>query len=352
MTTIDLNSDLGEGYGAWPMGDDPAMLDVVSSANIACGAHAGDPVIMLATARAAAARGVAVGAHVAYRDLAGFGRRAVHVTPDELYADVVHQLGAMTAAAHVAGTAVTYVKPHGALYNTACADPVQAEAVVRAVADVDPTLAVLALPDSELLHAADRRGLRAVSESFADRAYEPDGSLVSRSTAGSVLHDPDQVAARVLRMVTEGVATAIDGSEIRVRAESVCVHGDSPSAVAMARAIRTLLTAQGVGIAPFAASPVVPFAPACRSRRSCRSCRDARPASGGRRRAAGHVRLARGGRRLPVRAAHGSAGRDRGGVRRPLAAVPVRRHHRRRTPRRGARRGPARRRRRRTRGRR
>ncbi|WIB59625.1 5-oxoprolinase subunit PxpA [Curtobacterium sp. MCLR17_007] len=265
MTTIDLNSDLGEGYGAWPMGDDPAMLDVVSSANIACGAHAGDPVIMLATARAAAARGVAVGAHVAYRDLAGFGRRPVHVTPDELYADVVHQLGAMTAAAHVAGTAVTYVKPHGALYNTACADPVQAEAVVRAVADVDPTLAVLALPDSELLHAADRRGLRAVSESFADRAYEPDGSLVSRSTPGSVLHDPDQVAARVLRMVTDGVATAIDGSEIRVRAESVCVHGDSPSAVAMARAIRTLLTTQGVGIAPFApvapAVPVVPVVP-------------------------------------------------------------------------------------------
>ncbi|ROP61165.1 LamB/YcsF family protein [Curtobacterium sp. ZW137] len=251
MTTIDLNSDLGEGYGAWTMGDDTAMLDVVSSANIACGFHAGDPTIMLATSRAAAERGVAVGAHVAYRDLAGFGRRPVSVTPDELHADVVHQLGAMLATAHVAGTRVTYVKPHGALYNTACADPVQAEAVTRAVADVDPTLAVLALPGSELLLAAERHGLRAVSEAFADRAYEPDGSLVARSRPGSVLHDPDQVAARVLRMVTDGVATAVDGSEVQVRADSVCVHGDSPSAVAMAQAICTLLTAQGITIAPF-----------------------------------------------------------------------------------------------------
>lgn len=252
MTTIDLNSDLGEGYGAWAMGDDQAMLDVVSSANIACGFHAGDPSIMLRTARDAASRGVAIGAHVAYRDLAGFGRRPMHVTPDELHADVVHQLGAMLATAHVAGTAVTYVKPHGALYNTACADPVQAEAVVRAIADVDPSLAVLALPDSELLRAADRHGLRPVSEAFADRAYEPDGSLVSRSRPGSVLHDPDQVATRVLRMVTEGVATAVDGSQVPVRADSACVHGDSPDAVAMARAIRTLLTAQGIDVAPFA----------------------------------------------------------------------------------------------------
>lgn len=252
VTTIDLNSDLGEGFGAWAMGDDAAMLDVVSSANVACGFHAGDPTIMLTTARAAAERGVAVGAHVAYRDLIGFGRRPVHVTPDELYADVVHQLGAMATTAHVAGTAVTYVKPHGALYNTAGADPVQAEAVVRAVADVDPSLAVLALPGSELLLAAERHGLRAVSESFADRAYEPDGSLVSRKQPGSVLHDPDEVAARVLRMVTDGVATAVDGSEIAVRADSVCVHGDSPDAVAMARAIRALLTEHGVMIAPFA----------------------------------------------------------------------------------------------------
>jgi UPF0271 protein len=251
VTTIDLNSDLGEGYGAWTMGDDTAMLDVVSSANIACGFHAGDPTIMLATCRAAAERGVAVGAHVAYRDLAGFGRRPMQVTPDELHADVVHQLGAMTATARVAGTTVTYVKPHGALYNTACADPVQAEAVTRAIADVDPSLAVLALPGSELLRAAERHGLRAVAEAFADRAYEPDGSLVSRSRPGAVLHDPDDVAARVLRMVTDGVAIAVDGSEVPVRADSVCVHGDSPSAVAMAQAIRTVLTERGIAIAPF-----------------------------------------------------------------------------------------------------
>lgn len=252
MTTIDLNSDLGEGFGAWSLGDDGAMLDVVSSANIACGAHAGDPSIMLDTCRAAAERGVAVGAHVAYRDLAGFGRRPVHVSPAELHADVVHQLGALIAAARVAGTTVSYVKPHGALYNTACADPVQAEAVTRAVADVDPKLAVLALPGSELLSAAEHHGLRAVAESFADRAYEPDGSLVSRSEPGAVLHDPAHVAARVLRMVTDGVVTAVDGTRIAVRADSVCVHGDSPDAVAMARAIRASLTEHGVTITPFA----------------------------------------------------------------------------------------------------
>ncbi|MGN8048489.1 LamB/YcsF family protein [Curtobacterium sp. 22159] len=252
MTTIDLNSDLGEGFGAWTMGDDEAMLDVVSSANIACGAHAGDPSIMLATCRAAAERGVTVGAHVAYRDLVGFGRRPVQVTPDELYADVVHQLGALVATARVAGTAVRYVKPHGALYNTACADPVQAEVVARAVADVDPTLTLLALPGSELLRAATDRGLRAVGEAFADRAYEPDGSLVSRSRPGAVLHDPDVIAERVLRMVTDGTVTAVDGSEVPVGADSVCVHGDTPDAVAMARAIRALLTRNRVAVAPFA----------------------------------------------------------------------------------------------------
>lgn len=250
---MDLNSDLGEGFGAWAMGDDAALLGVVSSANVACGAHAGDPSIMLATCRTAAERGVAIGAHVAYRDLAGFGRRPLLVTPDELYADVVHQLGALMATARVAGTTVTYVKPHGALYNTACADPVQAEAVVRAVADVDPTLAVLALPDSELLVAAAHRGVRSVSEVFADRAYEPDGSLVSRSRPGAVLHDAETVARRVLRMVTDGTVRAVDGSDVPVRADSVCVHGDSPDAVAMARAVRSLLTDHGVTIQPFAA---------------------------------------------------------------------------------------------------
>ncbi|MDP4335121.1 5-oxoprolinase subunit PxpA [Curtobacterium sp. A7_M15] len=255
MTTIDLNSDLGEGFGAWTMGDDRAMLDLVSSANVACGFHAGDPEIMLDTCRLAAERGVAVGAHVAYRDLVGFGRRAVEVTPEALTADVVHQLGALLATARVAGTRVTYVKPHGALYNTACADPVQAEVVVRAVAAVDPTLAVLALPDSELLRAARAHGLRAVAEVFADRAYEPDGSLVPRSRPGAVLHDPAAVADRVLRMVTEGTVTAVDGSVVLVRADSVCVHGDSPDAVAMARAIRALLDRNGVAVAPFAPAP-------------------------------------------------------------------------------------------------
>ncbi|MFC4243439.1 LamB/YcsF family protein [Gryllotalpicola reticulitermitis] len=251
MATVDLNADLGEGFGAWSMGDDDALLGVVTSANVACGFHAGDPQIMLATCRVAAERGVAIGAHVAYRDLHGFGRRRLPVTSDELYADVVYQLGALRAAAHAAGTRVAYVKPHGELYNAAVVDRGLADAVVSACAAVDPGLQVLALPASQLLHAASAHGLVPVVESFADRAFLADGTLVPRRQPGSVLHDPGEIARRVVRMVAEHRVTAVDGTELEVRPDSVCVHGDTPGAVEIARRIRTELIAAGVELRPF-----------------------------------------------------------------------------------------------------
>jgi len=251
MATIDLNCDLGEGFGGWSMGDDAALLEVVTSANIACGFHAGDPQIMLATCRLAAERGVAIGAHVAYPDLRGFGRRPVPTTSDELFADVVYQVGALQAAAHAVGTRVGYVKPHGALYNVAVRDAAQADAVAAAVAAVDASLAVLALPGSELLRAASDHGLAPISETYADRAFQPDGTLVPRGQPGSVLHDPGEIAKRVVRLVTDGVVTAIDGTEVEVEARSVCVHGDTPGAAAIAARVRHGLAAAGVELRPF-----------------------------------------------------------------------------------------------------
>jgi UPF0271 protein len=254
MTAVDLNSDLGEGFGRWTLGDDAAMLAVVSSANVACGFHAGDPASIRRTVRLAVARGVAVGAHVGYRDLAGFGRRAMDVPSEELQADVAYQVGALQALAAAEGGRVTYVKPHGALYNTAAVDDRVAADVAAAVADVDPTLMVLGLPGSRSLVAAEAAGLRTVVEAFADRAYTSDGTLVPRREPGAVLTDPDVVARRVLRLVTEGVVEAADGSLVAVPAGSVCVHGDTPDAVAMARRVREVLDAEGVPVRPFAAA--------------------------------------------------------------------------------------------------
>ena len=251
--TMDLNSDLGESLGAWRMGDDAAMLDIVSSANVACGFHAGDAAGILQTLRQAAARGVVVGAHVAYPDLAGFGRRSMDLASAELQADVVYQIGALRALAAVAGTTVRYVKPHGALYNTIAHDPRQASDVIAALKALDPQLALVGLAGSPLLGWARAAGLRTVAEAFADRAYRPDGALVSRREPGAVLHDPDEVAERMLRLVTEGVVTAIDGSLVPLQADSICVHGDSPGAVQMARQVRARLEAAGVALRPFMA---------------------------------------------------------------------------------------------------
>lgn len=249
---IDLNSDLGEGYGAWTMGDDAAMLDIVSSANVACGFHAGDPLTIRATVAQAAARSVAVGAHVSYPDRVGFGRRPMDVTSAELTADVIYQIGALQGIARAAGTRVTYVKPHGALYNTIATDARQADAVIAAIREIDPSLVLMALAGAPILGRAADAGLATVAEAFGDRAYTPDGQLVSRREPGAVLHDADAVAARMLRLATEGVIEAIDGSVLRLQAGSICVHGDSAGAVDMARRIREELVAGGVTIAPFA----------------------------------------------------------------------------------------------------
>ena len=254
MPHIDLNSDLGESLGAWTMGDDAAMLDLVSSANVACGFHAGDPVGLLKTLRAAAERHVVVGAHVAYRDLVGFGRRPMDVPHAELVGDVIYQIGALQGLARAAGTTVRYVKPHGALYNTIAHDRAQAGAVIEAVQAVDRDLALVVLAGSPLAGWAHDAGLSVIEEAFADRGYTPQGTLVSRREPGAVLHDAQAVAARMLQLVREGTVPAVDGSPVAVRADSICVHGDSPGAVAMARAVRARLQDAGVAIRPFCAA--------------------------------------------------------------------------------------------------
>jgi 5-oxoprolinase (ATP-hydrolysing) subunit A len=251
--SIDLNADVGESFGRWRLGDDEALLDLVTSANVACGFHAGDPATLVATCRAAVTRGVAIGAQVGYRDLAGFGRRFVDVSADDLYADVLYQLSALDGIARTVGGAVTYVKPHGALYNAIVHHEGQAAAVVRAVSDHSPGLPVLGLPGSAFLNAAMKAGLRAVPEAFADRNYTASGTLVPRSEPNALLDQPAPVAARVVRLVTEGRVTALDGTEVRIQAESVCVHGDSPGAVEMSRAVKDALDQAGIRLAAFAA---------------------------------------------------------------------------------------------------
>ena len=243
---MDLNSDLGEGFGAWRLGDDDAMLDVVTSANVACGFHAGDPRTLLSTCRRAAERGVVIGAQVGYRDLPGFGRRFIDYETDDLVADVIYQIGALDALARAAGARVRYVKPHGALYNTIVHHEQQAAAVVDAVRRYDPALPVLGLPGSVFLRLAADAGLRTLREAFADRGYRADGTLVPRREPGALLDDPAEVARRMVALVTTGTLSAVDGSVVAVEADSICVHGDTPGAVAMARGLRDALTAAGV----------------------------------------------------------------------------------------------------------
>ena len=252
MPTIDINSDLGESFGAWHMGDDAAMLDVVTSANVACGFHAGDPAGILRTLKAAAAKNVTIGAHVAYPDKVGFGRRNMDVASDELTADVIYQIGALQGLAKAAGTCVRYVKPHGALYNTIAHDRRQALAVIAAIRAIDANLILVALAGSSLIELARNEGLQCIAEAFADRAYTPQGTLVSRREPGAVLHDPKLVAQRMLRLVEDGTIEAIDGSLTRIQADSICVHGDSPAAVEMARELRRVLEQANMSLQPFA----------------------------------------------------------------------------------------------------
>ncbi|MCT7657912.1 LamB/YcsF family protein [Mycobacterium deserti] len=251
MPAVDLNADLGESFGVWRLGDDDAMLDVVTSANVACGFHAGDAATLARTCRAAAGRDVRIGAQVSYRDLAGFGRRFIDSTPEDLTADVIYQIGALQALAHAAGSTVSYVKPHGALYNTVVTHSEQARAVAEAVRAVDSDLPVLGLAGSAFFREAEELGLRTVPEAFADRSYRPDGQLVSRRERNAVLHDTAQIAERVSSMVGSGRVDAVDGSTIPITVESICVHGDSPGAVQIATAVRERLLADGAEIRPF-----------------------------------------------------------------------------------------------------
>jgi UPF0271 protein len=250
--TIDLNADLGEGFGAWRAGDDDGVLARVSSANVACGFHAGDPLVMRRTVEAAAARGVAVGAHPGYPDLLGFGRRDLAASPEEVTAYVVYQVGALSAFCAAAGTRLRYVKPHGALYNRAAVDEATARAVAEGVRLADPSLALLGLAGSRLVRAAEEAGLRAAAEAFVDRGYLADGTLVPRGRPGATLHEADAVAARAVRMVRDGVVEAADGTSLSVAPDSLCVHGDNPDAPAILAAVRAALERAGIGVAPFA----------------------------------------------------------------------------------------------------
>ncbi|WP_069761525.1 LamB/YcsF family protein [Streptomyces sp. LUP47B] len=251
MTWIDLNADLGEGFGRWRLTDDEQLLSVVTSANVACGFHAGDAATMRRVCELAAARGVRIGAQVSYRDLAGFGRRAMDVPSAELTAEVAYQIGALEVFARAAGTRVSYVKPHGALYNRVVHDEEQAAAVVDGVLLADATLAVLGLPGSRFLEAAGKAGLAGVTEAFADRAYTEEGTLVARAQEGAVITDPEAVVARSLGLARDRVVTTRSGARIEVEARSLCLHGDTPGAVELARRVRERLETSGVRVEAF-----------------------------------------------------------------------------------------------------
>ncbi|MEJ1091444.1 5-oxoprolinase subunit PxpA [Microbacterium istanbulense] len=252
MASIDLNSDLGENVPGRIVSDDAAMLEIVTSANVSCGFHAGSPEGIRETLAAAVAGGVVIGAHPGYRDYENFGRTAMDLDSATLQAHVEYQLGALIGLTAAVGGRVAYVKPHGALYNTIARDERQAADVVAAVRAIEPDLVLLGLAGGVVLDVAERAGLRVAAEAFADRAYQPDGQLVSRTQDGAVLHDPVAVAERMVRFAEEGVIRAIDGTDVRVDAQSICVHGDSPGSVAMAAETKRMLHDAGITIAPFA----------------------------------------------------------------------------------------------------
>jgi 5-oxoprolinase (ATP-hydrolysing) subunit A len=255
MRSIDLNCDLGESFGAWHMGQDEAVLECISSANIACGFHAGDANIMQRTVQAAVARGVAIGAHPSLADLQGFGRREMQISADEAHALVLYQIGALSAFAVAAGTRLTHVKPHGALYNMAARDAHLAHAIARAVRDFDAGLILVGLAGSELPGAGVRVGLRVAHEAFADRRYRSDGSLVPRREPDAVIHDIDAAVAQAVSIAVDGSAIAQDGSALAIAADTLCVHGDRPDAAEFARRLRAGLVAAGIRIAAVSQVP-------------------------------------------------------------------------------------------------
>lgn len=247
---IDLNSDLGESFGAYTIGRDEEVLSYVSSANVACGFHAGDPTVMLHTVRLAKERGVSIGAHPGLPDLMGFGRRKMVISPEDAYTMMVYQVGALMAIAHAEGVKLVHVKPHGALYNMAAKDSALAEAIAKAVHDVDEGLVLYGLAGSEIIKAGEKEGLMTGSEVFADRTYQPDGSLTPRGQAGAMITDEEKSLAQVLSMVKDGKVTALDGTVISVKAETICVHGDGPKALAFTKKIRETLEKEGIAIEP------------------------------------------------------------------------------------------------------
>ncbi len=248
---VDLNADLGEGLGVWRLGDDEALLDVVTSANVACGFHAGDPATLRRVCAVAAERGVAVGAQVSYRDLAGFGRRFIAASYDEVRDDVIYQIGALDAFCRVAGTRVAYLKPHGALYHACSTVPDHGQAVVDAAREWDPGFPVVAAAGSPFLRLVQEAGLPAVAEAFADRGYREDGTLVPRGEPGALVDDPDDVAARAVAMVHDGHVTSGSGVKVSLDARSLCLHSDTPGAVELARGVRAALDNAGVTIRAF-----------------------------------------------------------------------------------------------------
>lgn len=250
MKAIDLNCDLGESFGAYTIGQDRALMEVITSASVACGFHAGDPTVMGRTVEAAQGQGVALGAHPGYPDLQGFGRREMKLSPEEVYADVLYQLGALAAFVRAKGGRLQHIKPHGALYNQACKDEGLAGAICRAARDLDPSLIVLAPERSAFRQAAQTLGLPFAGEFFADRAYLPDGSLVPRSRPGAVIHDGALAASRVLQMAQEGTVICIDGTVLPMRCVSVCVHGDNEAALESVRLIRRTLEQNSVALRP------------------------------------------------------------------------------------------------------
>jgi 5-oxoprolinase (ATP-hydrolysing) subunit A len=252
--SIDLNADLGESFGAFTIGADADMMSSITSANVACGFHAGDPAVMRRTVRLARDAGVVVGAHPGLPDLAGFGRREIHVSPQEVEDMVLYQVGALAGIASSEGVRLRHLKPHGALYNMAARDPRLAVAIARAVHAFDPSLVLFGLPGSELLRAGAAAGLVVAAEGFADRAYEPDGSLTPRSRPGAVIHDVDTVVRRGVRMASEGTVVASDGSEIAIAIDTMCLHGDTPASLQLARALRHGLEQAGLAVRAFSGS--------------------------------------------------------------------------------------------------
>ena len=245
---IDLNADLGEGFGIWRLGDDEALLDVVTSANVACGFHAGDPATMRSTVRLAEAHGVGIGAHPGFPDLRGFGRRNLAASPDEVRDDLVYQVGALQAFTRT--RRLQHVKPHGALYNMAVPGGDLARAIGEAILEVDSGLILVALAGSRWADQAEGMGLRVAREAFADRAINADGTLVPRARPGAVIHDVTQVIERTVRLATEGTIVAVTGEVVAVKADTVCLHGDTPDAVKLAAALRSALEKAGVTLAP------------------------------------------------------------------------------------------------------